>query len=109
MRVAMQPATLMNSVTLVSRIIKGQAAMIFNEVAKSGVKIVINDNKPACVLLSPEMYEDIMEKLGDMDLIMEVERRLEDDDGVTIPFHEVLAGNGLTEADLADWEDVEIE
>jgi len=108
MRATMQAAELMRSMVPVSRFNKGEAAKIFDEVSKTGIKIAVKNNKPACVLMSPDRYEALMELIEDFELIMEAERRIEEG-GPTVPFQEVLAANGMTEADLDGWEDVEIE
>jgi len=109
MRATMPVVDLMNSMVPVSRFNKGEASKIFDEVAETGMKIAINNNKPACVLLSPEMYESIMESFEDFDLIMEVERRLEEDTGPTFSREELMHGLGITQADIDAAEDVEIE
>jgi PHD/YefM family antitoxin component YafN of YafNO toxin-antitoxin module len=104
----MQTAEIMRSMVPVSRFNKGEASKIFDEVAISGMRIAVKNNRPACVLLSPERYESLLEEIEDLELMMEVEKRLEEN-APTIPFHEVLEKNGITEADLEGWEDVEIE
>ena len=104
----MQTAELMRSMVPVSRFNKGEAAKIFDEVSKAGIKIAVKNNKPACVLLSPERYESLLEKIEDLELMMEAEKRIEEG-GSTVSFQEVLAKNGMAEADLKGWEDVEIE
>ena len=104
----MQTIELMNSMIPVSRFNKGEASKIFDEVAKTGIKIAVKNNKPACVLLSPERYESLLEEIEDLELTMEVEKRLEKNNP-TVSFQEVLAKNGMTEEDLEGWEDVEIE
>jgi len=106
--VNMQTIELMNSMIPVSRFNKGEASKIFDEVAKTGIKIAVKNNKPACVLLSPERYESLLEEIEDLELTMEVEKRLEKNNP-TVSFQEVLAKNGMTEEDLEGWEDVEIE
>jgi len=93
---------------IVSRFNKGEASKIFDEVSKTGIKIAVKNNKPACVLLSPERYESLLEEIEDLELMMEVEKRLEKNE-LTTSFQEVLAKNGMTEEDLEGWEDVEIE
>jgi len=104
----MQSAEIMRSMVSVSRFNKGEAAKIFDEVSKIGMKIAVKNNKPACVLLSPERYEAIMEEMEDLQLMLEAETRLVEG-GLTTSFQEVLSKNGMTEADLNGWEDVEIE
>jgi len=109
MRSSMQTAEIMRSMVPVSRFNKGEAAKIFDEVAKSGMRIAVKNNKPACVLLSPERYESLLEEIEDLELMMEAERRLANDNGVYHSFEEVMAANGITQADIDAAEDVEIE
>ena len=104
----MQVAELVRSMVPVSRFNKGEAAKIFDEVSKTGIKIAVKNNKPACVLLSPERYENLIEELEDLELMIEAEKRISKD-GSTISLQDVMARNGMTEADLEGWEDVEIE
>ena len=109
MRSTMQAIEIMRSMVPVSRFNKGEAAKIFDEVAKSGMRIAVKNNKPACVLLSPERYERLLEEIEDLELMMEAEKRLANDTGVYYSFDEVMAANGITQADIDAAEDVEIE
>jgi len=108
MRSNMRVAQITRSMVPVSRFNKGEAAKIFEEVTKTGIKIAVKNNKPACILLSPERYEALIEELEDLHLMLEAEKRISED-SPTISFQEVLSKNGMTEADLNGWEDVEIE
>ena len=108
MRAAMQTAELMRSMVPVSRFNKGEAAKIFDEVSKTGIKIAVKNNKPACVLLSPERYESLLEEIEDLELMMEAEKRIAEG-GPTSSMEEVMQRLGLTEADIDAAEDVEIE
>lgn len=40
---------------------RGFAGKIFEEVKKNGAKVVMKNNSPECVLLSPEEYIKLME------------------------------------------------
>lgn len=42
---------------------RGLAGKIFEEVRQSGAKVVIKNNSPECVLLSPEVYLSIMDEI----------------------------------------------
>ena len=53
--------------------------------------------------------EELLEQIEDLELMLEVEKRLEESDGTTIPFEEVLAKHGITQEDLDSMEDVEFE
>lgn len=45
----------------VTRFNRGEAGKIFEEVAAEGPKIVMKNNTPLCVLLSPDDYEKLLE------------------------------------------------
>ena len=44
---------------------RGQAGKIFEEVRKSGAKVVMKNNVAECVLLSPEEYVRLMDAVND--------------------------------------------
>jgi len=67
----------LNSFIPISRFNKGEAGKIFDEVNKSGARIVVKNNKPTCVLISPEKYEEMMEKMEDYYLLQEAEKRMQ--------------------------------
>ncbi len=71
-------STVMRSIVPITRFNRGEASKIFDEVESSGMKIVVKNNKPACVLLSPERYDEIMELLSDQLLLQEAEKRMVD-------------------------------
>ena len=100
---------MMNSMVPITRFNKGEANRIFDEVESSGMKIVVKNNKPACVLLSPEQYENLMEMLSDAVMYAEAEKRMAaNDDSENISHKALLAELGISEADLAAV-DVDIE
>ena len=108
MRSSMQAAEFMRSMVPVSRFNKGEAAKIFDEVSRTGIKIAVKNNKPACVLLSPDRYESLLEEIEDLELMMEAEKRLAEG-GPTYSSDEVMQSLGITQADIDAAEDVEIE
>ena len=93
----------------ISRFNKGEANKIFDEVRLTGYKIVVKNNAPACVLLAPERYKELIDIFDDHYLLALSEERIKNDNTPTIPFEEILAEDGLTFADLEAMEDVEIE
>lgn len=100
---------MMNAMVPITRFNKGEASKIFDEVESSGMKIVVKNNKPACVLLSPAQYENLMEMLSDAILLAEAEKRMAtNDDSENISHEDLLTELGITEDELADV-DVEIE
>ena len=60
----------------ISNFNKGGAAKIFEEVKKSGTKYVFKNNLPECVLISPERYDQLLERLFDMELYIEAMERI---------------------------------
>jgi len=108
MRAALHSPEIIRAMVPVSRFNKGEAAKIFDEVSKTGMKIAIKNNKPACVLLSPEKYEDLLEEIWDLHLMLETEERIAKNNP-TRSFEDILAKNGITEADINAADDVEIE
>ena len=100
---------MMNAMVPITRFNKGEASKIFDEVESSGIKIVVKNNKPACVLLSPAQYENLMEMLSDAILLAEAEKRMAaNDDSENISHEDLLPEVGITVDELADV-DVEIE
>lgn len=55
---------------------KGLAGKVFDDVRHTGTKVVIKNNTPACVLMSPTEYLMLMNKLEDMELALVAEKRL---------------------------------
>lgn len=105
----MSISSVMKSIVPITRFNKGEASRIFEEVQIGGPKIVMKNNRPACVLMSPEKYESLMEMLSDYILHEEAERRLAGADSAeTLSQSEVMESLGITQAEL-DEVDVEIE
>lgn len=52
----------LNMLVPISRFNKGEANKIFEEVKEEGVKIVLKNNQPIGVILTPEMYESLLKK-----------------------------------------------
>lgn len=93
----------------ISRFNKGEANKIFDEVERTGTKIVVKNNKPACVLVSPVQYESLMEMLSDFILREEAETRMEQQDDSENRTHEQMIQEfGITQSEL-DALDVELE
>jgi PHD/YefM family antitoxin component YafN of YafNO toxin-antitoxin module len=99
----------MKSIVPITRFNKGEANRIFDEVETSGTKVVMKNNRPACILMSPNQYESLMEMLSDYILQEEAEARMAQVNlGDTITRQEVMESLGITNEELEDIE-VEIE
>ena len=100
---------ILDSLIPISRFNKGEASKIFDEVRVSGYKVVVKNNAPACVLLTPESYQEMLDIIDDQYLLAISQKRMKNDNGVTHSFEEILAMDGLTLAEMEEAEDVEIE
>lgn len=89
---------------------KGMAGKIFKSVKEDGSKIVMKNNMPECVLLSPESYLKMTEKLENAELLALVLHRIEN--GAlqnTRDFDEVMKDLKISSEDLDDIDDSEVE
>ena len=101
---------MMKKLVPITRFNKGDASRIFDEVQANGPRIVMKNNTPACVLVSPQQYESLMEMLSDYLLLAEAERRIavnHDEDNIS--HEEMLRSLGVTREELDAMGDVEIE
>ncbi len=89
---------------------RGLAGKIFDEVKRTGAKIVMKNNAAECVLLSPEEYVSLMDEVNDARLLMLAAKRLENNNiKNAIPAEDVYNNLGISADDLADFDEVEIE
>jgi PHD/YefM family antitoxin component YafN of YafNO toxin-antitoxin module len=70
---------------------------------------VLKNNTPACVLITPEVYQQMLETIEEYHLLLEAQRRVENAKPEDFISHDkVLAEFCINKADL-DHTDVEIE
>ena len=93
-------SNMLDSLIPITRFNKGESNKIFDEVKASGYKIVVKNNAPACVLLSPERYKALIDTLEEEYLCALVEERERNGSGTTIPFADILAKHGTTLKEL---------
>ncbi|OQB13885.1 MAG: Antitoxin RelF [Firmicutes bacterium ADurb.Bin193] len=98
--------SMIDALVPISRFNKGEANKIFDEVKKSGYKIVVKNNAPACVLITPEKYQEMLEIIEDHYLLSIAEQRIKTGSKKTYSFDEILAEHGTTEDEL---ESVEVD
>jgi len=109
MKKTMSVKGIMDTIIPISRFNRGEANKIFEEVNDTGVKLVLKNNIPACVLVQPERYEAMIEALEDYALYFEAEQRIKDaGKNDFLSKDEVYSELGITESDMNDVE-VEIE
>ena len=89
---------------------RGLAGKIFDEVKQCGAKVVMKNNTAECVLISPDEYVRLMDEINDARLLaIAAERLAHYDPAKAIPEEEIYKEFGITEEDLAGYEEVEIE
>lgn len=89
---------------------RGQASRIFDRLRTEKQLIVLKNNQPSAVILSPEEYERLSEIEENYLLLMEASERLKRSEGKeSIPFETVLAHLGITEQEIDEMEEEDIE
>lgn len=89
---------------------RGLAGKIFEEVKRTGAKVVMKNNEAECVLMSPDEYVNLIDEVNDARLLtLATERMQYFDSAKAISQEEVDREFGFTSEDLADADEVEIE
>lgn len=103
-------ADILQSLVPISQFNKGQAAKIFDRLHSENELIVLKNNQPSAIILSPEEYTRLTEIEEDYYLLLEANRRLEaDGNNKTVSLDTVMNELGISEDELLDAEDVDIE
>lgn len=101
---------LLQSLIPISQFNKGQAAKIFDRLHSEKELIVLKNNQPSAIILSPEEYTRLTEIEEDYFLLLEANKRMEDNGNKdTISFDSVMRNLSISEDELLDTEDVDIE
>lgn len=100
----------LQSLVPISQFNKGQAAKIFDRLHSEKELIVLKNNQPSAVLLSPEEYTRLTEIEEDYFLLLEANRRIEENgDKKTVSLDSVMDHLGISKEELLDAEDADIE
>ena len=97
-------ANILQSLVPISQFNKGKAAQIFDRLRTEKELIVLKNNQPSAVILSPEEYTRLTEIEEDYMLLLEA-----NGDKPGISFTNVLNDQGISESDIDDAEEVAIE
>ena len=89
----------------ISRFDQGEATEVFAEVKTNGFGVVVKNDVPECVLISPERYQEMEEIMENYYLLQLADRYYSQP---TIPQEEVLSSLGINLDDIRSIE-VEIE
>ncbi|MBR4910693.1 MAG: type II toxin-antitoxin system Phd/YefM family antitoxin [Clostridia bacterium] len=89
---------------------RGLAGQVFEDVKRSGAKVVMKNNTAECVLLSPEEYVKLMDEVNDARLLALATERMENFDASNaVSETDVLKELEINADDISDAEKVEIE
>lgn len=100
----------LQSLVPISQFNKGQAAKIFDRLHSEKELIVLKNNQPLAVILSPEEYTRLTEIEEDYFLLLEANRRIEENgDKKTVSLDSVMDHLGISKEELLDAEDADIE
>ena len=95
----------MRSFVPVTQFNKGKASQIFDRLYKENRLIVLKNNQPSAIILSPEEYERLSEIEKDYFLIVEAHSRLERNAGKSVLSEtQVMKDLGITEEEIQNAE-----
>ena len=94
-------ADILDSLVPITQFNRGQASKIFDRLHSESRLIVLKNNQPAAIILSPSEFQRLSEIEEDYTLLLEATRRLKEDSSSTTSREEVMSELGISEADLA--------
>ena len=102
-------ASVLNSLVPITQFNRGQAARIFDRLHTESELVVLKNNQPAAVILSPAEYQRLSEIEEDYALLLEATERLSANTAPPTPMADVMKELGITEEELDAAGDVMIE
>lgn len=90
-------SNVLKSLVPITQFNRGQASRIFDRLHTENQLVVLKNNQPAAVILSPEEYERLSEIEEDYQLLLETTRRLNAPDAPVTPMADVMKELGVTE------------
>ena len=102
-------ADILDSLVPITQFNRGQASRIFDRLHNENQLIVLKNNQPAAIILSPSEFQRLSEIEEDYTLLLEATRRLKEDSSSTSSREEVMSELNISESELAAAEDVVIE
>ena len=102
-------AKLMNSLVPITLFNRGQASRIFERLHTESQLVVLKNNQPEAVILSPKEYYRLTEIEENYTLLLEATERLAKADAATFDMHEVMETLGIQQNEIDSAEDVIID
>ena len=102
-------ANVLNCLIPITQFNRGQAARIFDRLHTENQLVVLKNNQPAAVILSPEEYQRLSEIEEDYLLLREAMDRLAGNAALAAPMVDVMKELGVTQEETDVAEDAEVE
>ena len=102
-------ADIMNSLVSITQFNRGQASRIFDRLHSESQLVVLKNNQPAAVILSPEEFYRLSEIEEDYALLLEATERLADAEAKAYSMADVMNELGIDQDEIDNAEDVIIE
>ena len=102
-------ADILDSLIPITQFNRGQASRIFDRLHTESQLIVLKNNQPAAIILSPSEFQRLSEIEEDYTLLLEATRRLKEDSSSTSSREEVMSELNISESELAAAGDVVME
>ncbi|BBK22658.1 type II toxin-antitoxin system Phd/YefM family antitoxin [Amedibacterium intestinale] len=99
---------ILNSTISISELTKAGAKKIFDGLSKDNSKIVLRNNKPVAALISPDRYQDLLEKEEDLQLLEMALARQGKDSALTTR-EDFLKEMGIDDKSLLELPEIEME
>lgn len=99
----------LNSLVPITQFNRGQASRVFDRLKSEDMLIVLKNNQPAAILMSPVEYSRLTELEENYYLLLEAMHRLSENDSPTTSLDDILKKYDITEEDLNKIEDPVIE
>ena len=102
-------ANVLNSLVPITQFNRGQAARIFDRLHSESQLVVLKNNQPAAVILSPSEFQRLSEIEEDYLLLREAMERLANNAAPATSMDSLMRELGITEDEIDAAEDVVIE
>lgn len=103
-------ASIIQNTVSITQFNRGMAGQIFEDVKKSGTKVVLKNNAVECILVSPERYLALIEELMEAQLLATANARLARFQGKTgISSDELWKQLSVTQEEVDAADEVEFE
>ena len=102
-------ADILDSLVPITQFNRGQTSRIFDRLHSENQLIVLKNNQPAAIILSPSEFQRLSEIEEDYTLLLEATRRLKEDSSSTSSREEVMSELNISESELAAAGDVVME